>query len=293
MAETTATTLAAVEFHGATLVTTLVDGVPHVALKPVCTAIGIDWEAQYKRINRDPVLSSTISMMEIVADDGKKRDMVALPLKHLNGWLFGVDANRVDPAVRDRLIEYQRECYDVLADYWQKGSASNPRGGAAALVGQSTGMPTAQLIALQDQSWKLEERLEKTTSKERRAKLYEQLQAVYRDMGMTAPALSAIGHEAPDVATEVAEFWTVFKALERLNHPVNHSRNPELISLNLKQVKELAEKEGFDIAPLGSLKKLLRASRSPRFVDVKSVSSAHAGVTVHAWVFRAQEGGAA
>lgn len=134
MAENTTTTLAAVEFHGATLVTTLVDGVPHVALKPLAEAIGLDWDAQRKRVMRDPVLSSVAVMTTATGGDGKRYEMTCVSLKHLNGWLFGVDANRVAPEVRDRLIEYQRECYDVLADYWQKGSASNPRG-AAALVG--------------------------------------------------------------------------------------------------------------------------------------------------------------
>lgn len=286
------TTLAAVEFHGATLVTTLVDGVPHVALKPVCTAIGIDWEAQYKRINRDPVLSSTISMMEIVADDGKRRDMVALPLKHLNGWLFGVDANRVAPEVRDRLIDYQRECYDVLANYWQKGSATNPRG-AAALVGQHTGMPTSQLIALQDHSWKLVQRLKVETVRELREAMYRQLKAVFQDLGQEAPPLEAIGHTAPDASAVAREFWAAFDLLVSLGHPVNHSRNAQLVAVNLKQVCELAEAEHLQLAPLGVLKKHLRACRSPRFVDVKTVNSQHAGVTIHAWVFQAQEGGAA
>lgn len=303
MAETTATTLAAVEFHGATLVTTLVDGVPSVALRPVCEAIGLDWAAQYQRIGRDPVLSSTVVVTTTVAEDGKRREMTCLPLKHLNGWLFGVDANRVAPEVRDRLIEYQRECYDVLADYWQKGSATNPRG-AAALVGQSTGMPTAQLIALQDQSWKLEERLEKTTSRERRAKLYEQLQAVYRDMGMTAPALTAIGHEAPDEPAEVAAFWAMFNTLQAAGHRLNHSRNPGTVAINLNEVHEVARKAGVRPMDTARLKRLLPLSQNPRFAGKgQSISSAFktrelpdgqtVPATVHAWIFEGAEGGAA
>lgn len=292
MEKPTSTTLAAVEFHGATLVTTLVDGVPHVALKPVCSAIGIDWEAQHKRISGHPILSSTISVTEIVAEDGRRREMTCLPLKHLNGWLFGVDANRVAPEVRERLLEYQRECFDVLADYWQKGGATNPRASSASLmIGQATGLPTSQLVALQAQGWKIIDRLKTETTRELRADLYQDLQKVYADMDKTPPPLDAIGQEAPDAAAEVVEFWTVFKALERIGHPVNHSRNPEFVALKLAQVAVLAKQEGMDVAPAKTLKKLLRASRSPRFVDVKSVSSAHTSVTEHCWVFRAQEGG--
>ena len=164
---------------------------------------------------------------------------------------------------------------------------------ATQVVGKSTGLPTAQLVALQAQGWKIIDRLKAETVRELRADLYEDLAKVFADMGKTAPPLDAIGQEAPDVAAEVAEFWTVFKALERLGHPVNHSRNPDLVALKLAQVQSLAHQEGLDVAPLKTLKRLLRSSRAPRFVEVKSVSSAHAGLTVHCWVFERREGGAA
>jgi hypothetical protein len=41
--------------------------------------------------------------------------MLCLPLDYLNGWLFGVNAARVNPEIRERLIRYQKECYRVLA----------------------------------------------------------------------------------------------------------------------------------------------------------------------------------
>jgi hypothetical protein len=164
---------------------------------------------------------------------------------------------------------------------------------SSAPVGKHTGMPTTQLIALQDHSWKLVERLKVETGRELREAIYQQLVAVFHDLGQTAPPLDAIGQTAPEASEMAREFWVAVEALERMGHPVNHSRNPELIALNLKQVCELAEKEHMMLAPLGALKKHLRACRSPRFVDVKTVNSQHAGVTIHAWVFQAQKGGAA
>jgi hypothetical protein len=47
--------------------------------------------------------------------------MTCLPLDYLSGWLFGINATRVKPEVRDRLIRYQRECYRVLAEAFQEG----------------------------------------------------------------------------------------------------------------------------------------------------------------------------
>lgn len=42
--------------------------------------------------------------------------MLCLPLDMVNGFLFGINANRVKEELRDRLVQYQRECYRVLAD---------------------------------------------------------------------------------------------------------------------------------------------------------------------------------
>lgn len=120
--------LATVNFHGNPLtVITTEDGQHLVAMRPICDAIGLQWESQYNRIRRNDVLASTISVMNMVAADGKNREQICLPLAYLNGWLFGVNASRVKPEIREKLITYQRECYQALYDYWNKGAAFNPR----------------------------------------------------------------------------------------------------------------------------------------------------------------------
>jgi hypothetical protein len=40
--------------------------------------------------------------------------MVCLPLKFIPGWLFGIQAGRVRAELRDKILRYQRECFDVL-----------------------------------------------------------------------------------------------------------------------------------------------------------------------------------
>jgi hypothetical protein len=42
--------------------------------------------------------------------------MLCLPLKYINGWLFGIDANRVKEALKAKIIQYQRDIYDLIAD---------------------------------------------------------------------------------------------------------------------------------------------------------------------------------
>jgi len=45
---------------------------------------------------------------------GGLQEMSCLPLEFLPGWLFGVSASRVKDDLREKIIRYQRESYDVL-----------------------------------------------------------------------------------------------------------------------------------------------------------------------------------
>lgn len=110
--------LITVPFHQHSVFALEQDGKRWVAVKPICEAIGVDWEGQRQRLKRDPVLSSTVVMMKAVAADEKEREMLFLDLDYLNGWLFGIDANRVKPELRERVIDYQRECCKVLAGHF-------------------------------------------------------------------------------------------------------------------------------------------------------------------------------
>lgn len=117
-----------VDFHGTAIPTFNLEGVVRVAMRPICDAIGLDWEGQRQRISRHPVLKTCACMIKAqVSGERQRRNLLTLPLNKLNGWLFGIDASRVKPAIRDKLVEYQAECFEVLSDYWQKGQAVNPR----------------------------------------------------------------------------------------------------------------------------------------------------------------------
>ena len=86
-----------------------------VPIRPLCDYLGVVWSAQYRRLSRDPVLGVMQATVAITATDGRVRQQVCLPLEYLNGWLFGINADRVKPEIRERLIRYQKECYRVLA----------------------------------------------------------------------------------------------------------------------------------------------------------------------------------
>lgn len=115
-----------IDFNGQPLITIELDGIHYTAIKPIAENIGLAWNAQFERIQRDDVLNSTVRVIRIVAEDGKNREMMCLPIDYLNGWLFGIDAKRVKPEIKDALIEYKKECYKVLRDYWHTGQATHP-----------------------------------------------------------------------------------------------------------------------------------------------------------------------
>ena len=53
--------------------------------------------------------------------------MLCLALRKLAGWLQTISPNKVKPEIRDKVIQYQEECDDVLYEYWTKGVVVNPR----------------------------------------------------------------------------------------------------------------------------------------------------------------------
>lgn len=112
-----------VQFHGQTIPVFSHNNQYYVAMKPICDNIGLDWESQRKKIQRNQILNSNTVMMTVVAKDGKQRETNCLKLSLLNGWLFGVDTTRVKPEIRPRLLQYQRECFDVLSAHFMQPRA--------------------------------------------------------------------------------------------------------------------------------------------------------------------------
>jgi hypothetical protein len=57
-----------------------------------------------------------------------------MPLDYLNGWLFGINATRIKEALRERVIRYQKECYQILARAFIERRQVDPTPNTAALV---------------------------------------------------------------------------------------------------------------------------------------------------------------
>ncbi|EAA8256842.1 hypothetical protein AH633_002518 [Salmonella enterica subsp. enterica] len=114
-----------VPFNGQQIITAMAAGVTYVAMRPIVENIGIDWAAQFVKLKKQ---SKKFGCCDIATPSkGGIQKMLCIPLKKLNGWLFSINPEKVRADIRDKLIQYQEECFTVLHDYWTKGKAENPR----------------------------------------------------------------------------------------------------------------------------------------------------------------------
>jgi hypothetical protein len=113
------------EIKGAIITMAPSDRAVYVPVKPLCDFLGIVWESQRQRIQRDPVLVEEVRAV-LIDTPGGPQEMTCLPLDMLNGWLFGINASRVKEEMRERVIRYQRECYRVLAEAFQQPEPPDP-----------------------------------------------------------------------------------------------------------------------------------------------------------------------
>lgn len=114
-----------VTFKGDVLTTIQDGGVEYVAMKPVVESIDLDWASQTVKLNKDREKYGCCDIA--IPSKGGIQNMLCIPLRKLNGWLFSINPNKVKATIRDKLISYQEECFAVLHDYWTKGIAVNPR----------------------------------------------------------------------------------------------------------------------------------------------------------------------
>lgn len=87
-----------------------------VSLRRMCENIGVDFKNQHEKLKRAPWAAVVLSTM--TGSDGKTYTMSMLSLRSVPMWLAGIDAERVAPHVKDKLVRYQLECADVLADHF-------------------------------------------------------------------------------------------------------------------------------------------------------------------------------
>ncbi|MCG9678764.1 phage antirepressor N-terminal domain-containing protein [Vibrio sp. Isolate24] len=108
-----------VPFHGSNLTIVEHNGEPYTPMKPIVEGMGMEWSYQSRKLSNNSSRWS-VAVIATVAQDNKTRDTLCLPLRKLFGWLQTLQPNRVRVDIRDKVIQYQNECDDVLWKYWSK-----------------------------------------------------------------------------------------------------------------------------------------------------------------------------
>lgn len=117
--------LQAIPFHGTTISAAKDGDTVRVALRPVCEAMGIDYTAQYRRLERTSW--AVVAMMAMTGADGKTYEMVTVDRRTFTMWLATIDTTRLKSDRARHLVEaFQREAADVLDNYFHNGGAINP-----------------------------------------------------------------------------------------------------------------------------------------------------------------------
>jgi hypothetical protein len=85
-----------------------------IAVRPIAEAIGVQWARQAKRLQNDPRFTC-VHMCTPSA--GGPQEMLCIPVKQINGWLYSINANKVKPELREKLLQFQEECHIALHDH--------------------------------------------------------------------------------------------------------------------------------------------------------------------------------
>ena len=122
----------------------------------------------------------------------------------------------------------------------------------------------------------------------------DQLALVHEEVAaMALERQQAINADHPVVTS----FWELFEFLNGpLDEPggtLNHSRKTAFVALHLNEVIEMAMNKRQQVPPIHELKRLLKTSKSPKFLESnKAINSARstdisgASKTVRCWLFQ-------
>lgn len=108
-----------VPFHGSMLEAGKADGKVWVIVRRVCEAIEIGFTGQHDRLS-NPARApwATIRVMRMVGADGKIHEVFCIDMDSVPMWLATINASRVAPHLREKLVLFQKEAAKVLRDHF-------------------------------------------------------------------------------------------------------------------------------------------------------------------------------
>lgn len=116
---------ATINLSAGTVRTVLVDGKPHIVLRPAVESLGLSYAAQYRKLQSRSW--AVVAQRATTGSDGKTYEMATVPTRTFLMLLATINENNVAEAKRPTLVAFQNETADALDAYWTEGGAINPR----------------------------------------------------------------------------------------------------------------------------------------------------------------------
>lgn len=99
------------------------DGQIYVSVRHMCDALGLNVQAQTRRMDRHNVLSDGLMVAKIATIKGARQSYI-LRVDLVPLWLTGVSTKAVKDEIRPKLEKFQREAAKVLWEAFQEGRLS-------------------------------------------------------------------------------------------------------------------------------------------------------------------------
>lgn len=96
----------------------------HIAIKPICDIIGIDYPKALSVVKSDTKLSQLCSKQNTTGADGKQYMMYCLPKRGVLMWIYRIQSSRIkNPKVRENLMVMQDLIYDYISQKEKQAEA--------------------------------------------------------------------------------------------------------------------------------------------------------------------------
>ena len=259
-------------FDDSLIRSTVIDGKPWMVAKDVCSALGyandrdaISKHCRPKGVAKRDTLTQGGCQQVTIIDQGNVLRLITrsrLPAaERFESWVFD----------------------EMLPELLSKGSYS--------LIDQAEKQrleENKRITQHQEAAIRLIDKIRREHRPEVREALHAAMVHNCAAGNMPAPPLEAL--VGPDLVekSRIAAFWGAVTDLMAKGEELNHSRDPARLAISLPHLRRLAAKHGTPIPAAALLRRCLRASEAPLFIDYRTVRSALFGGSVKCWVF-AQE----
>jgi len=116
--------IARISLSSGAIETVMVDGQPHIVLRPAVEALGLSYPSQARKLKSRSW--AVVAQTATTGADGKTYEMDAVPVRTFLMLLATINENRVNEAARPILVAFQNETADAIEAYWTRGGAVNP-----------------------------------------------------------------------------------------------------------------------------------------------------------------------